>query len=194
MSRRLPFLLLSSWLVAACASPPAPPSLRPGQAIAVLMPNNRSGEPLLVAGGSLLDRDVFRAEPVTVGDVLAAEVRFQLADRSVAVIPQAVMAQAIDGQVPQSPQAAGEIVARGKLDALALYLEIRRWEPDAPTQPAFVIVGASASLVDPASGKVVWQLDRPALPIPTPGEVTLETAYETAARKLASQMVTAIKP
>jgi hypothetical protein len=194
MSRRLPFLLLSSWLVAACASPPAPPSLRPGQAIAVLMPNNRSGEPLLVAGGSLLDRYVFRAEPVTVGDVLAAEVRFQLADRSVAVIPQAVMAQAIDGQVPQSPQAAGEIVARGKLDALALYLEIRRWEPDAPTQPAFVIVGASASLVDPASGKVVWQLDRPALPIPTPGEVTLETAYETAARKLASQMVTAIKP
>jgi len=194
MSRRLPFLLLSSWLVAACASPPAPPSLRPGQAIAVLMPNNRSGEPLLVAGGSLLDRYVFRAEPVTVGDVLAAEVRFQLADRSVAVIPQAVMAQAIDGQVPQSPQAAGEIVARGKLDALALYLEIRRWEPDAPTQPAFVIVGASASLVDPASGKVVWQLDRPALPIPTPGEVTLETAYETAARKLASEMVTAIKP
>jgi hypothetical protein len=194
MSRRLPFFLLSSWLVAACASPPAPPSLRPGQAIAVLMPNNRSGEPLLVAGGSLLDRYVFRAEPVTVGDVLAGEVRFQLADRSVAVIPQAVMAQAIDGQVPQSPQAAGEIVARGKLDALALYLEIRRWEPDAPTQPAFVIVGASASLVDPASGKVVWQLDRPALPIPTPGEVTLETAYETAARKLASQMVTAIKP
>jgi hypothetical protein len=125
---------------------------------------------------------------VTVGDVLAGEVRFQLANRDVAVIPQAEMAQAIDGQVPQSPQAAGEIVAHAKLDALALYVEIRRWEPDAPTQPAFVIVGASASLVEPASGKVVWQLDRPALPIPTPGEVTLETAYATAARKLATEI------
>jgi hypothetical protein len=109
------------------------------------------------SGASFLDRYVFHAGPVTVGDVLAAETRFQLAERGVAVIPRAALAQAIDGQVPQSPQAAGEIVARGKLDALALYLEIRRWEPDAPTQPAFVIVGASASLVDPASGKVVWR-------------------------------------
>ena len=194
MNGRLSFLLFSLWLVAACANPPAPPDLRPGQAIAVLPPNNRCGDPLLVSGASFLDRYVFHARPVTVGDVLAAETRFQLAERGVAVIPRAALAQAIDGQVPQSPQAAGEIVARGKLDALALYLEIRRWEPDAPTQPAFVIVGASASLVDPASGKVVWQLDRPALPIPTPGEVTLETAYETAARKLASEIVTAIKP
>jgi hypothetical protein len=153
-----------------------------------LPPNNRCGDPLLVSGASFLDRYVFHAGTVTVGDVLAAEVRFQLAERGVAVIPQAVMAQAIDGQAPQSPQAAGENVARGKLDALALYLEIRRWEPDAPTHPDFVIVGASASLVDPASGKVVWQLDRPALPIPTPGEVTLETAYETAARKLATEI------
>jgi hypothetical protein len=188
MKCRLRPVLLSLWLVAACANPPAPPSLRPGQAIAVLPPNNRCGDPLLVSGASFLDRYVFHAGPVTVADVLAGEVRFQLAERGVAVIPQAPLAQAIDGQVPQNPQAAGEIAARAKLDALALYLEIRRWEPDAPTHPTFVIVGASASLVDPASGRVVWQLDRSAAPIATPGEVTLETAYETAARKLATEI------
>jgi hypothetical protein len=185
---RLSCLLPALWLAAACANPPAPPGLRPGQAIAVLPTNNRCGDPLLVSGASFLDRYVFHAGPVTVGDLLTGEARFQLAERGVAVIPQATMAQAIDGQVPQNPQAAGEIAAHAKLDALALYLEIRRWEPDAPTHPTFVIVGASASLVDPASGKVVWQLNRAAAPIATPGEVTLETAYETAARKLAAEI------
>ena len=189
MNRCLRLLWLAPWLAAACASPPAPPSLRPEQAIAVLPPNNRSGDPLLVAGASFFDRYVLHAERVTVGDVLAGEARFQLAEKGVPVIPQAALARAIDGQVPQSPQAAGEIAARAKLDALVLYLEIRRWEPDAPTHPAFVIVGVSASLVDPASGKVVWQLERPAAPIATPGEVTLETAYETAARKLVAEIV-----
>src|SRR5215470_563398 len=109
MNRRLSSLLLFLWLVAACANAPAPPNLRPGQAIAVLPPSNRCGDPLLVSGASFLDRYVFHAGPVTVSDVLAGEVRFQLAERGVAVIPQAVMAQVIDGQVPQSPQAAGEI-------------------------------------------------------------------------------------
>jgi hypothetical protein len=181
-------------LATACATSPRPPILRPGQAIAVLPPNNRTAAPLLVAGASFLDHYVFHAERVTVGDVLAAEARFQLAERGIAVIPQAALVHAIDGQVPQSPGAAAEIAARGKLDALALYVEIRHWEPDAATHPAFVIVGASASLVDPASGAVVWRLDRPSAPIATPGEVTLEAAYETAARKLASEIVSRFGP
>ena len=190
MKSRLRLLWLAPWLLAAaCANPPAPPSLRAGRAIAVLPPNNLCGDPLLVSGASFLDRYVFHSERATVGDVLAGEARFQLAERGVPVIPQAALAQVIDGQAPQSPQAAGEIAARAKLDALALYLEIRRWEPDAPTHPAYVIVGASASLVDPASGKVIWQLDRPSRPIATPGEVTLESAYETAARKLVAEIV-----
>jgi hypothetical protein len=194
MSRRLSTLLLVLWAACGCASPPAPPNLHPGQAIAVLPPNNRCGDPLLVSGASFLDRYVFHAGPVTVADVLAGEARFQLAARGVAVIPQAVMARAIDGQVPRSPQAAGEIAAHAKLDALALYLEIRRWEPDAATHPSFVIVGLSASLVDPASGEVVWQVERPPMPIATPGEATLETAYETAARKLIAEITSPLGP
>jgi hypothetical protein len=152
-----------------------------------MTPNNRCGDRLLVSGGSLLDRYVFHAGPITVADVLEGETRFLLAERGVAVIPGAAT-HAIDRQVPPSPQAAGEIAAHAKLDALVLYLEIRRWDPDAPTHPTFVIVAASASLVDPASGQVVWQLDRPAAPIATPGEVTLETAYAAAARKLATEI------
>jgi len=155
----------------------------------VLPPNNRTGDSLLVAGASFLDRYAFHAERVTVGDVLAGEARFQLAERGIPVVPRETLAHAIDGEAPQTPAAAGEIAARGKLDALALYLEIRRWEPDAPVHPAFIIVGLSASLVDPATGKVVWQLDRHPAPVATPGEVTLENAYETAARTVMAEIL-----
>ena len=44
-------------------------------------------------------------------------------------------------------------------------------------------------LVDPASGNVVWQLDRPPAPVSTPGEVTLGSAYETAARKVIAEIL-----
>ena len=189
MSRRaLSPLLLGFALAVACANPPAPPDLR-GRAIAVLPANNRTGDPLLVAGASFLDRYALHAERVTVADVLAGEARVQLAERGIAVVPREKLMQAIDAGAPRSPAAAAEIAARAKLDALALYLEIRRWEPDAPIHPAFVIVGLSATLVDPASGEIVWQLDRRPAPVATPGEVTLENAYETAARKVVGEIV-----
>ena len=50
-----------------------------------------------------------------------------------------------------------------------LYVAIDRWEPDAPTHPAFVIVALDAALVDSASGAVRWQTRRRAAPIATPG-------------------------
>jgi hypothetical protein len=195
MNRLLPLLALSFCMaVAACAARPAPPDLRPGQKIAVLPANNRTGDPLLVSGASLIDRYALHAERVTVGEVLAAEVRYQLAERGVAVIAGDKITAATQGRVPQDSSAAADIATRGKLDALVLYLEIRRWEPDAPVHTAFVIVGVSASLLDPASGKVVWQFDRHPAPIATPGEVTLENAYETAARKAATEIVTSFRP
>ena len=194
MNRRLPLFAVSLCVVAACASRPAPPDLRPGQTIAVLPANNRTGDPLLVSGVSLIDRYALHAERVTVGEVLAGEVRFQLAERGVGVIPGEKIASATHGRVPQDPSAAADIGSRERLDALVLYLEIRRWEPDAPVHPAFVIAGVSASLVDPASGKVVWQFDRHPSPVATPGEVTLENAYETAARKLAAEIVASLSP
>jgi len=189
VNRRSSFFVLALWLAVGCAKPPPPPDLSGGRPIAVLPPNNRTGDPLAVAGTSFLDRYAFHAERVTVGDVLAGEARFLLAERGIAVIPRETLARALDGRTPQSASAAAQIAAHAKLDALALYLEIRRWEPDAPVHPAFVIVGLSASLVDPASGKVVWQFDRRPAPVATPGEVTLENAYETAARKVIAEIL-----
>jgi hypothetical protein len=189
MSWRARIFVVSLSLAAACAHRPAPLHLSPGRAIAVLPPNNRTGDPLLVSGASLLDRYAFHAERVTVGDVLAAEARFQLAEHGISVIPREAVVAATEGRVPQSPQAAAEIAAHGKLDGLALYLEIRQWQPDAPVHTSFVIVGLSLSLVDPASGNVVWQLDRHPAPVATPGEVTLENAYETAAREAIAEIL-----
>jgi hypothetical protein len=68
-------------------------------------------------------------------------------------------------------------------------LEILRWEPDAPVHTTFVIVGLSASLVDPASRDVVWEVYRQPAPVATPGEVTVENAYETAARKVIAEIL-----
>jgi hypothetical protein len=189
MNGRLRLLAFSLSLAAACAHRPAPPRLSPGQVVAVLPPNNRTADPLLVSGASFLDRYVFHSERVTVGDVLAGEARFQLAERGLRVIPGEAIAAATKGQTPQSPAAAAEMASRGKLDALALYLEIRQWEPDAPVHTSFVIVGLLASLVDPGSGNVVWQFDRHPAPVATPGEVTLENAYETAARKVMAEVL-----
>jgi hypothetical protein len=183
-------LVCSLLLAAACEThPSAPPRLSLDQAIAVLPPNNRTGDLLLVSGTSFLDRYVFPSERVSVGDILAGEARSQLAERGLRVAPREAVDAATEGRVPHSPQAAAEIAAHGKLVGPVLYMEMRRWEPDAPVHTGFVIVGLSASLVDPASGKVVWQLDRSPAPVSTPGEVTLGSAYETAARKVIAEIL-----
>jgi hypothetical protein len=190
MNGRLRLLAFLFFLAAACAAPPpAPPRISRGQAIAVLPPNNRTGDPLLVSGASFLDRYAFHTEPVTVGDVLAGEARAQLAKRGFRVTPPETVDAAAEGHVPRTPHAAAEIAAHGKLDGLALYLEILRWEPDAPVHTTFVIVGLSASLVDPASRDVIWEVYRQPAPVATPGEVTVENAYETAARKVIAEIL-----
>lgn len=189
MKHGIQLLAYALLLAAACARPPAGPALSSGQAITVLPANNRTGDPLLVSGASFIDRYALHAERVTVGDVLASEARFQLAERGFRVTPRESIAAATEGRTPRSPEAAAEIASRAKLEGLVLYLELRHWEPDAPVHTAFVIVGLSASLVDPATGKIVWQTDRRSAPVATPGEVTIENAYETAARKVVAEIL-----
>jgi ABC-type uncharacterized transport system auxiliary subunit len=80
------------------------------------------------------------------------------------------------------------VAAQGHLAPFVLYLEIRRWEPDAGTHPAFVIVGVEATLIDTSTGRTVWT-SRPSVhPVATPGAVTLGSAYEIAARKVAEEI------
>jgi hypothetical protein len=193
MTRLVTLLLVISSL-AGCATsspPPAPPYL--GRPIAVLPPNNRTGDPLVVIGTGLIDRYVRRAEQLTVADVLLSEARFQLQEKGFEVASRQAVQTALKDRIPTSPASAAELAARGGLTDLLLYLEIRRWEPDAPMHTPFVIVALGMSLVDPSTGQVVWQEERRAAPVPTPGEIRVEAAYVTAARRVIREMLAPLR-
>ena len=123
--------------------------------MAVLPPNNRTGNELLVAGTGLIDRYVIRAEQVTVPDVLLSEARFQLQQKGFDVTGRPAVDAALKGRTPTSPASAAELASAGGLKNLVLYLELRRWEGDAPMHTSFVIVGLQATLIDPITGKMM---------------------------------------
>ena len=181
-------------LMLGCARPAAgPPPRDLPHTVAVLAPNNLTGDPLLVAGASFFEKYATRSERVTVPDVLASEARLQLARRGFDVVPAETVEHATEGRAPGSAAAAGELARHGALPGAALYLEVRRWDADAPTHPAFVLAGVAASLVDPSSG-VLWSTNRAVGPVPTPGEVALGPAYVTAARKVMEELLRPLGP
>jgi hypothetical protein len=189
---RLAWLLL---VVAACGRPaPEPPPAAIAHTVAVLPPANRTGDALLVAGTSILEKYALHTERVTVPDVVASEARLQLARRGFSVVPADEVERATGGHEPGSVDAAAAMAVRANLGGLALYVEIRRWEPDAPTHPAFVLVALTASLVDPASHRIVWSANRSTSPVATPGEVALGAAYVTAARKVMEEVLAPLGP
>jgi hypothetical protein len=165
---------------------PPPSTVR---SVAVLPPANRTGGDLVVAGTSLLEVYAFGTDRTTVADVLAAELRAQLVRRGFTVVSPDVVATATEHRPVGSPEAAAEIARRGGLSDPVLFVAIDRFEVDAGTHPAFIIVAADAALVEPAKGVVLWESHRRAGPIATPGTATLGAAYEIAARKLAEELV-----
>jgi hypothetical protein len=161
-------------------TPPTPPIVV--HAVAVFPPNNRTGDDLLVEGGSALERYVFHTQRVTVGDVLAAEARGQLAARGVVVIAPEIIDTAVRNYVPLTVETAARQAARDHIDGDVLYIEIRRWEPDAPFQPTRIIVSLAATLRDPADDHILWHVEQPSRPVATPGAVTLGAADVIAAQ------------
>jgi hypothetical protein len=176
-------------VVLGCTVAPPPPPPATVRRVAVLTPDNRTGDGLLVAGTSLLERYAFRTERVTVPDVLAIELRATLARRGFAVVPPETVQAATEGRPAGSPEAAAELARHGHLDDPVLMVVIDRWEPDAPTEPTFVIVAVEAALVDPSSGSVLWRVHPRMRPIKTPGAVTLGSAYEIAAGQVVQELV-----
>jgi hypothetical protein len=173
-------------------SPPPPATIR---TVAVLPPYNRTGDSLLVAGSSLLETYVLRSRPVTVGDVLAADIRAQLAQRGYTVVTPEAVEAAIGSQVPHSPQEAADLTARGKLEGSVLYVQINRWEPgDETLHPRSVLVAVDASLIDATMGRVVWSAHLPLRPVPTPGAVTPGAAYTLATHEVTKELLTAWGP
>jgi len=189
--RRLLLLLLPVLTLHCTYTPVVPPLPATDQTIAVLPPNNRTGDPLLVESASFWG-DPYAARPgrVTVPDVLAADARAQLGRRGFKVMPPEAVIAAIGNQTPSSPEEAIELITRGKLDGSVLYIEIRRWEADmSPLHPQRVLVALDARLIDTATGHVVWLAHRPVHPVPTPGAITRWVAYTIAARKVAEALL-----
>src|SRR5215831_3147393 len=115
ISRRF-LLLLLPVLTLSCVAPSSPPPLpATARTIAVLPPNNRTGDPLLIESASFLHPYTDRPGRVTVADALATEVREQLIRRGVTVTDPAVVTAAIGKQMPQSPEEAADMAVRGKL-------------------------------------------------------------------------------
>jgi len=188
--RRLLLLLLPVLTLHCTHAPVVPPLPATLQTIAVLPPNNRTGDPLLVESASFWDPYAPRPGRVTVADVLAADARAQLERRGFKVMTPEAVTAAIGNQTPSSPEEAIELITRGKLDGSVLYIEIRRWEADmSPLHPQRVLVALDARLIDTATGHVVWLAHSPLHPVPTPGAITRWVAYTIAARKVAEELL-----
>jgi hypothetical protein len=174
-----------------CASslvpPPLPTAIR---ALAVLPPNNQTGDPLFVGGTSLLEKYIFRSQPVTVADVLAVEVRMQLEQRGITVLPREQVDAALGNKIPSSPRDAANLASHGKLEGSVLYMEIAQWQPAQvdSLHPWRMLVAIQAHLVDVASGRVVWSAHLPLRPVPTPGAVTRADADLIAAKRVAKEL------
>jgi hypothetical protein len=188
MIERLVALVVAAAMLAGCATSSRAP-LQIARNIAVLPANNLTGDPLLVMGAGLIDRYVRRTGEVSVGDVLQSEARFQLQQKGFEVGVLKLQEQA-----PTSLDAALALARQSGTKGSVLYLEIRRWEPDAPTQTRFVIVSLTASLLDPVSGREIWHEHRPAAPVGTAGTITVESAYVVAARKVIAEMLAPLRP
>jgi hypothetical protein len=181
-------------VAAGCARPPAPPPRDLPRTVAVLPTHNETGGSLPVAGSSLLERYAFDTRPVTVPDVLASEARLQLAYRGFTVVRGDVVAQATDNPPPSSAEAAADIARRAHLDGAALFIDLRRWNPDPPTEPRVVIVDLVVSLVDPPTGRTLWTNHWSTRPLRTVGEATLGAADIAAARAVMEAVLAPLGP
>ena len=186
MIARVVAVALMSAMLSGCATSSRAP-LQISRSVAVMPANNLTGDPLLVMGAGLIDRYVRRTGEVSVGDVLQSEARFQLQQKGFEVA-------LTQEQAPTSLDAALALARQNGTKGSVLYLEIRRWEPDAPTQTRFVIVSLTASLLDPVSGREIWHEHRPAAPVGTAGTITVESAYVAAARKVIAEMLAPLRP
>lgn len=191
-ARRVSCILLLA--AASCARPAAPPPRDVPRTVAVLAPHNETGGRLPVAGSSLLERYAFDTRPVTVPEVLASEARLQLLSRGFTVVPADIVARATDNRTPASAEAAADIAKRAHLDGAALFIDLRRWDPDPPSEPRVVIVNLVVSLVDPSSGRTLWTNSWPTRPVRTVGEVTLGSADIAAARTVIEAVLAPLVP
>jgi hypothetical protein len=194
MTRRLLVTLALVVTLTSCGTGTLSAPLGISGTITVLPVNNRTADPLLVEGASLIDRYIRRTGKVSVGDVLQSEARFRLQEKGFDVGSWEVQQATLKGRVPTSRESALVLARESGVNSRLLYLEIRRWEPDSPMETRFVIVAMTASLIDAPSGQEIWRRDRAAAPVSTQGTINLESAYVVAARKVIAEILTPLRP
>ena len=131
----------------------------------------------------------------TIEDLLAQQARAQLQAKGFDVIAPTELKLSTIDRVPTSPQMAAQILRQANLDAAALYIEVRRWEPmpDARALKADgIIVALDVAIVDPKTGTILWQVHRPSRPVPLYGIVLTGQANvfvaETVMREVFAQL------
>jgi hypothetical protein len=164
--------LVSALLGAMACAPvivaPLPQNVR---RIAVLPPYQRDAA---AERGSSADKDPVGLPNMTVGDVLAYQARLRLAEKGFEVLSPGAVKVATKDRAPTSPQMAAQILREANLDAAGLYIEVRRWEPTPNSRGLKadgVIVALDVMMVDPKTGKILWQVNRPSRPVPVYGVV-----------------------
>jgi hypothetical protein len=116
----------------------------------------------------------------TIGDLLAQQARAQLAEKGLEVLDPIDVKVATRDRTPTSPQMAAKIMEEAQLDAAALYIEVRRWEPtpyERGMKADGVIVALDVMMVDPKTGAILWQVHRPSQPVPLYGVVLTGQAH-----------------
>ena len=169
---------------------PLPPTVR---RIAVLPPY-QPGAAATRAGTS---GDLAGPTSRTIGDVLAQEARARLAEKGFDIIESSMVKLATKDRVPTSPQMAAQIMQEARLEAAALYIEIRHWEPtpDARGMKADgVIVALNVMIIDPRTGAILWEVRRPSRPVPLYGVVLTGQANIFVAEKVMEEVFSQLGP
>jgi hypothetical protein len=154
-----------------CAPPMITPAPQTVHRIAVLPPYQRGASDARTAGTEI---DLPALQNITVGDVLAQQARLRLAEKGFEVLSSSVVKLATKDRVPTNPQMAAQILEEAHLDATALYIEVRRWEPTPSSRGMKadgVIVALDVMMIEPKTGAILWQVRRPSRPVPLYGVV-----------------------
>jgi hypothetical protein len=187
-------LALFALTALACAPLAVTPPPNGVKRIAVLAANNQTGDHLFIEAPIVLP-SIFGGRPrATVLDVLSQEARAQLADRGFRVASAEEVRAATDGKVPRDPRDAARIAAESGLEGAALYIEVSVWEPDEHSRPSYVTAKLDLVLVDPSTGRSLWEAHWPARPVPAGNTGTVGLAYPSAARDLLAKMMANLTP
>ena len=144
---------------------PAPATIR---RIAILPPCDATGAPL----SPRTPAGVYATPSQNLAALLVSGAQNQIARHGFEVVDPRLVEMATGGRVPSSPEMAAEIVQSAKLDATVLFMRVRRWEfPYSTMRTNEVIVSLDVILVDPTTGRIVWQVRRPPKPVPLSGEL-----------------------